>query len=228
MKLFPQYDAKKFAAEVKFFGNAKRAELVERFWAFVANCIALCLEHGNSDHINKAAQAAEVCGYGPTFRRVITKVTPFKFDRKAMRFTGKIMAGKRKSLLEFAQPGKGIPTDTRVWEVLLKQALAGKDATAEPAAFDADKLAKRAKSLMTQCHDAGLSRAAVNTAVSQALIAIYGPAVQVKVEDKRANKKNRPQSVRLVERVNKQQERARVEQDPAKDKLAPAPVAVTA
>lgn len=192
MKLFTLLDAKAFARDVAYFASAKRAEMVERFWNYVANCVAKALESGDQSHLNKAASAAEMCGYGPTFRRVVPAVAPFKFDKKAMQFTGKIRKGKRELLQEY---DRGV----QAWERILKAGLDGKTSSKPAAEFNLDAVGKRAKTLARSAFEAGLNRQECRKAISEAFAAVYGPEVKPTV-DKTADK---PASAKLVDTANR-------------------------
>lgn len=98
LTLFTQLTAKQFNTAVRFFASEKRAELVTRFYDYCANSAQLVYVHGDSKQANKMSVAAEMCGFGPTFRRVVVPNIPFAYDKETHLFTGKIQKGKRSAL----------------------------------------------------------------------------------------------------------------------------------
>ena len=98
LTLFTQLNAKQFNTAVRFFASEKRAELVARFYDYCANVAQKVYETGDSKQANKMAAAAEMCGFGPTFRRVVVPNIPFAYDRETHLFIGKIQKGKRSAL----------------------------------------------------------------------------------------------------------------------------------
>ena len=100
LNLFNTFDTKAFNNAVKFFASDKRRELVIKFQDYCANVVARTYEFGDIKHANKLAAAAEICGYGPTFRRVVVRNIPFVYDKDAKVFTGQIQKGKRAALSE--------------------------------------------------------------------------------------------------------------------------------
>lgn len=98
LTLFTQFDTKQFNTAVRFFASEKRAELVTRFYDYCANAAQLVYAHGDSKQANKMSIAAELCGFGPTFRRVVVPNVPFAYDKETHLFIGKIQKGKRSAL----------------------------------------------------------------------------------------------------------------------------------
>lgn len=98
LNLFNTFDTKAFNNAVKFFASEKRRELVTKFQDYCANVMARTYEHGDIKHANKLAVAAELCGFGPTFRRVVVPNVPFAYDKDSKQFTGSIQKGKRAAL----------------------------------------------------------------------------------------------------------------------------------
>ena len=105
LKLFSNLSKKQFATDAKYFASEKRAELVKRFYTFAVNCAQRCYEFGDIKWANKAANAAELCGYGPTFRRCVVPNIPFAYDKASHIFTGTIQSGKRAALSELDENG---------------------------------------------------------------------------------------------------------------------------
>ncbi len=98
LKLFTQLSTKQFNTAVRFFASEKRAELVSRFYDYCANAAQIVFATGDIKQANKMYAAAELCGFGPTFRRCIAPNIPFAVDREAHLFVGKIQKGKRSTL----------------------------------------------------------------------------------------------------------------------------------
>lgn len=98
LSIFANLTAKQFATDAKYFASNERAKVVIRFRDFAANCVAKTYEHGDIKWANKAAAAAELCGFGPTFRRAYVPNVPFAYDCEALIFTGTIQATKRGNL----------------------------------------------------------------------------------------------------------------------------------
>lgn len=105
LKLFDNLTAKKFATDARYFASEKRAELVERFRTWATNCVVKVYEYGDIKWANKAYAAAEMCGYGPTFRRCYVPNICFAHDKDAKAFTGTIQQGKRAALSELNEDG---------------------------------------------------------------------------------------------------------------------------
>lgn len=105
LKIFANLSAKQFATDARFFASEKRAELVNRFRTWATNCVVKVYEYGDVKWANKAYQAAELCGFGPTFRRVYVPNIPFAHDKEAKMFTGSIQTGKRAALSELDENG---------------------------------------------------------------------------------------------------------------------------
>jgi len=162
LTLFTQFDAKQFATNVRFFASEKRAELVSRFWDYVANCVQKCYQHGDIKQINKAAIAAELCGYGPSFRRAVPKIIPFKYSKDDRAFEGTIQSGKRNVLEELNE--NGIPN----WEAQLRDNITaettGKSKTAKP--FNLDS---RLESIVKAATKEGFTPADIKKHLSEVL-----------------------------------------------------------
>ena len=139
MKLFTSLNNRQFGAAVRFFTSDKRKELVSKFWDYVANAVARTYETGDSTHANKAAAAAEICGYGPAFRKFAVPVIPFKYNRADKGFEGTIQKGKRNALDQLNDDG------VITWEAELHRRI-NQDAeeSKKPKAFDA-------KAVMLRC-----------------------------------------------------------------------------
>lgn len=105
LKLFATLNAKQFATDARYFASDKRAEIVTRFRTFAVNCVHKVFEHGDVKWANKASAAAELCGFGPTFRRCFVPNVPFKYDKEAKIFDGSIQQGKRNALAALNEDG---------------------------------------------------------------------------------------------------------------------------
>jgi hypothetical protein len=105
LKIFATLSAKQFATDARYFASEKRADLVNRFRTWATNCVAKVIEYGDIKWANKASAAAELCGFGPTFRRVYVPNVCFAYDKEAHLFTGTIQAGKRAALAELNEDG---------------------------------------------------------------------------------------------------------------------------
>lgn len=98
LKLFSNLTKSQFATDARYFADPKRAKLKERFYNWCVNCVARVIEFGDIKWANKASAAAELIGFGPTFRRCIVPNVPFRYDREAHMFDGAIQKGKRAAL----------------------------------------------------------------------------------------------------------------------------------
>jgi hypothetical protein len=105
LKLFTQLDKAGFARDSKYFADPRRAQLKARFYNWAVNCVAKVIEYGDIKWANKASTAAELCGFGPTFRRCFVPNIPFPYDKDAHIFTGTIQPGKRNSLATLNDQG---------------------------------------------------------------------------------------------------------------------------
>jgi len=105
LKVFENLTVKQFATDARYFASAKRAELVNRFRTWATNCVVKVYEFGDVKWANKASAAAELCGYGPTFRRVYVPNIPFAYDKEGKLFVGTIQQGKRAALSELDENG---------------------------------------------------------------------------------------------------------------------------
>jgi hypothetical protein len=105
LKLFNNLSKKQFLNDAKYFASEKRAELVTRFNTWAVNCVQRCYEYGDIKWANKAYVAAELCGYGPTFRRCFVPNIPFACDKEARLFVGQIQTGKRAALNQLDENG---------------------------------------------------------------------------------------------------------------------------
>lgn len=164
LKLFNQYDGKAFAKDVRFFASEKRAELVARFWDYCANAAQRTYETGDIKQANKMYVAAELCGYGPTFRRCIAPNIPFAVDREAHLFIGKIQKGKR-STLETLN-ADGVPN----WEADMRSRL---DSEGQPREKKEPDYVKRLNTALSNALGNGVSaqevRAQTNAAIKAAI-----------------------------------------------------------
>ncbi len=161
LKLFATLDNRKFAAAVRFFSDKKRALLVTRFWDYVANAIARTYETGDVTHVNKAAGAAELCGYGVAFRKFAVPVIPFKYSMPDRGFEGTIQKGKRNTLDQLNEDG------VIKWEAELHRRL-GDDAAAKketkPVDYD-----KRVASAIKAALKHGITPAHLKKVVSETI-----------------------------------------------------------
>jgi hypothetical protein len=98
LKLFSNLTKSQFATDARYFADPARAKLKERFYNWAVNCVARVIEFGDIKWANKASAAAELIGFGPTFRRCFVPNIPFPYDREAHIFTGSIQPGKRNAL----------------------------------------------------------------------------------------------------------------------------------
>ena len=130
LNLFNTFDNKAFNNAVKFFASDKRRELVTKFQDYCANVLARTFEHGDVKHANKLAVASEICGFGPTFRRVVVRNVPFAYDKESKLFAGSIQKGKRAALSELN--ADGIPT----WEADLRLRFDGEGSAKDKKAPD--------------------------------------------------------------------------------------------
>jgi hypothetical protein len=105
LKIFSNLTAKQFATDARYFASEKRAELVSRFQTWATNCAAKVIEYGDMKWANKASAAAELCGFGPTFRRVFVPNIPFAYDKAAHMFIAPIQSNKRNALAELNSDG---------------------------------------------------------------------------------------------------------------------------
>lgn len=105
LKMFDNLTAKQFATDARYFASEKRAQIVARFQTWATNCAAKVFEYGDIKWANKASNAAEMCGFGPTFRRCYVPNFPFAYDKAAHIFTGQIQSGKRAALSELDENG---------------------------------------------------------------------------------------------------------------------------
>jgi hypothetical protein len=161
--LFTQLDTKQFASNVRFFASEKRAELVSRFWDYVANAMQRMFQHGDVKQVNKAAAAAELCGYGPSFRRVVPAIVPFKYDKEGKLFTGSIQSGKRNVLETLNE--NGVPN----WEADLRTRIDGEGSSSSNAkAFNLDT---RAAALVKAALKAGCTAQDIKKMVSEKISA---------------------------------------------------------
>lgn len=150
LNLFKTLDAKAFNTAVKFFASEKRAELVARFRDYCANVAARCYEYGDVKHANKLACAAELCGYGASFRRCVVPNIPFAYDKQAKIFDGKKQIGKFNRLTELN--AEGIPH----WEADMK------------ARFDGESTPKQTKPFVLDTRAAALVKAALKNGATVA------------------------------------------------------------
>ena len=167
LNLFNTFDNKAFNNVVKFFASEKRRELVAKFQDYCANVVARTYEHGDIKHANKLATAAELCGFGPTFRRVVVRNIPFKYDRDAKAFDGQIQKGKRAALSEL--DANGVPK----WEADMRLRF---DTEGQPKAKKEKDYLKSLESALTAALKHGVSadvvRKASNTAIKSATVAV--------------------------------------------------------
>lgn len=160
LTLFTQLTVKQFNTAVRFFASEKRAELVARFYDYCANVAQKVYETGDSKQANKMAAAAELCGFGPTFRRVVVPNVPFAYDKQAHLFIGKIQKGKR-SALETLN-ADGIPN----WEADMRSRL---DEEGKPRDKKEADYAKRLDTALSNALKNGVSPAAVRAATNAAI-----------------------------------------------------------
>lgn len=160
LKIFANLTAKQFATDARFFASEKRALLVERFRTWATNCVAQVYEHGDIKWANKASSAAELCGFGATFRRCYVPNIPFAYDKAAHAFTGSIQSGKRAALSEFNENG------ILMFEADIAKRLADEGAPKEKKEVD---YAKRLASAVSAALKHGMPAADVKKLVSETL-----------------------------------------------------------
>lgn len=160
LKIFSNLTAKQFATDARYFASEKRAELVARFQTWVTNCVAKVLEYGDIKWANKASAAAELCGFGATFRRCFVPNIPFAYDKAAHIFGGSIQANKRNTLLEVNEDG------ILNFEADIARRLAEENAPKKKAEPD---YAKRLASSVAAAVKHGMSAADVKKLVSETL-----------------------------------------------------------
>lgn len=165
LNVFNALNNRQFASAVRFFTSDKRAELVAKFWDFVANAILRCYQTGDSTHVNKAAAAAEICGYGPAFRKAAVAVIPFKYDMASRQFVDKIQREKRRALHVVDEKG------VLAWETQLRDRIddISNPKTKTKPQFDGKALERGAKRLVHKAIEAGLPASAIKKAVSEAI-----------------------------------------------------------
>lgn len=166
LKLFNQLDSKAFNTTVRYFASDKRAELVARFYDYCANAAQRVFETGDSKQANKMAVAAEICGFGPTFRRVVVPNIPFAYDKEAHLFIGKIQKGKRAALETL--DAEGVPN----WEADMRSRL---DSEGQPREKKEPDYVKRLNTALSNALGNGvtatevrvMTNAAIKAAVSE-------------------------------------------------------------
>ncbi len=167
LNLFNTFDTKAFSNAVKFFASDKRRELVTKFQDYCANVVARTYEHGDVKHANKLAVAAEICGFGPTFRRVVVRNVPFSYDRDSKLFTGSIQKGKRSALTEL--DANGVP----IWEADMRLRF---DSEGQPKAKKEADYLKRMESAISAALKHGITpdvvRKSVNTAIKSTTVEV--------------------------------------------------------
>lgn len=134
--------------------------------------VAAVFETGDYAHINKLLPALQLAGLEPKFRRTVVThgVVPFKYDREACLFTGKIQKGKR-AALEMVNTD-GIPQ----WEVVLRAALDGE--LPENKDAPAFKLETRLPNLIKKAFENGYAVQDIRKIVNEAIKA-HTPATPV-------------------------------------------------
>lgn len=158
LTLFNTFDSKTFNNAVKFFASDKRKELVTKFQDYCANVAARCYEYGDVKHANKLAYAAELCGFGPTFRRCVVPNIPFAYDKADKVFDGKIQQGKQSRLTELN--AEGIPE----WEANMRLRFDGENTPKEAKPTD---WTKRIHSTIAGALKSGMSPADIKKLVSE-------------------------------------------------------------
>lgn len=167
LTLFAQLSDKQFNTAGRFFASDKRAELVARFYDYCANAAQRVYETGDNKHANKMAGAAELCGFGPTFRRVVVPNIPFAYDKESHLFVGKIQKGKRSTLETL--DANGVPN----WEADMRNRL---DLEGQPKAKKEPDYAKRLVNALSAALNHGITatevRSATNAAIKAAITAV--------------------------------------------------------
>ena len=125
--------------------------------------VAAVFETGDYAHINKLLPALQLAGLEPKFRRTVVahNVVPFKYDREACLFTGKIKKGTR-AALEMVNTD-GIPQ----WEVVLRAALDGE--LPENKDAPAFKLENRLPNLIKKAFENGYTQKEIRKIVNDAI-----------------------------------------------------------
>jgi len=176
LSIFANLSAKQFATDARYFASNERAKVVTRFRDFAANCVAKTYEHGDIKWANKAAAAAELCGFDPTFRRAYVPNVPFAYDREALIFTGTIQATKRGKLSELNENG------VLMFEADIADRLANESKPKEQKEPD---YAKRLTSAVTAAIKHGMTAADAKKLVSEAISKLV---VSVKVDTPKQTK----------------------------------------
>jgi hypothetical protein len=158
LNLFNTFDSKAFNNAVKFFASDKRKELVIKFQDYCANVAARCYAYGDVKHANKLAYAAELCGFGPTFRRCVVPNIPFAYNKEAKLFDGKMQNGKFNKLSELN--ADGYPN----WEADMRHRF---DTENEPKAAKDVDYGKRLASAVKAAVKHGMSAADIKKLVSE-------------------------------------------------------------
>lgn len=180
LTLFAQLSDKQFATAGRFFVSDKRAELVARFYDYCANCAQRVFDTGDYKHANKMAGAAEICGFGPTFRRVVVPNIPFAYDMEAHLFVGKIQKGKRSTLETL--DANGIPN----WEADMRERL---DSEGQPREKKEPDYAKRLATALSNALKNGITAAEVRIVVNSAIKAAVSEVEVQKVAKGQAQEK---------------------------------------
>lgn len=167
LTLFTQFNAQQFKSAVVFFASDKRAELVARFWDYCANVAQRTYDTGDIKQANKMAAAAELCGFGPTFRRVMVPNIPFAYDRETHIFTDKIQKGKRSTLATLNSDG--VP----YWEADMRSRL---DNEGKPREKKAKDYVKALSSALAAALSNNVEPSVVRTLTNAAIKAAIQPA----------------------------------------------------
>lgn len=163
--------AEAFGKAVGYFKKAAKT-IKTHFDNGVIYAVGMVFETGDYAHVNKLLPALQLAGLEPKFRRtvVVHGIVPFKYDKEACLYTGKIQKGKRAALEMLNEDG--VPQ----WEVVLKAALEGE--LPENKDAPAFKLETRLPNLIKKAYENGYNTQDIRKLVNEAIKA-HAPAQPV-------------------------------------------------